>query len=172
MTYNELNKKINKDVSSIKIDHKKLKPHELSVYNLIIGRSSIAQFNVGNEVIMLQRGDYAKGLMHILDRHHCECCDGWVTAKNIIYMGRVFYTGRKMTDYEVKDEYTGKSDHFHDSYDKGKEGYVLLIDGIRHFIIYAVDHADKNKKIITYYTDRINRCKEDEEIIAEPVALH
>lgn len=70
MTYYELNKKINKDVSSIKIDHKKLKPHELSVYNLIIGRSSIAQFNVGNEVIMLQRGDYAKGLMHILDRHH------------------------------------------------------------------------------------------------------
>ena len=170
MTYKELSKKINYDVSSIKIDHKKLKPHGLSVYNLIIGRSDTAQFYVDNQIVMLQRGDYGKGLMHILDRHLCDCCDGWVNARDIIFMGRVFDRGRKMTDYEVKDEYTDKPDHFHDSYDKGKEGYVLVLNGIQYFIIYAVDHGDKNKKIITYYTDRVNRCKE--EVIAEPVALH
>jgi len=162
-TYEELKKILNKDIHDLKIDHKKLKSHELSVYNLLIGRNNMAQFNMDGETILLARGDSGKGLRHILERHYCQYCSGWVNARDIIYMGRIFLRGHKMTDAEIKDEYSGK------------EGYSLVLNDVKHVIIYGVDSIDKMKKIISYYSDRQSRCKEKEketDNIAEPVALH
>jgi len=148
--YIELLKKLKSDLSKLKIDHKKLKPEELNIYNLINGRNSIAQFNVDDQIILLGKGDSNKGLVHILERHYCDHCDGWLNARDIVFMSRVFKNGRKMSDYEMKEEYIDK------------EGYIYLLNDIKYIVIIGIDHKVGIKKVITYYTDRI----------AEPVALH
>jgi hypothetical protein len=76
--------------------------NQQKVYDFVIGKSTIAQFDINGEQYFLKRGNSKQGFEHILLGHYCQGCKGQITARDILNIANIIKNGRCLTDIELK----------------------------------------------------------------------
>lgn len=109
-----------------------LKEYQQIMYDFILGKRSIAQFEINNEQYFLKRGTSHFGFEHIILRHYGQECDGAITARDILNIANIIKNGRVLTDAELQKRGTSGYAQI-----KNNEKYVVILNKERngHWII-------------------------------------
>jgi phosphopentomutase len=101
--YQQLLNRLRKEISTLNLKRHKLNTEQIEMLSFIEGKSRSAQFLIDTKVIQLTRGSRKEGLEHILLSHYCYGCNGVLTAREIMNIGRVIarpFVGEKSGEYE------------------------------------------------------------------------
>lgn len=99
--YKELKIEVIEFVKKERIKKKELKKEQQIMYDFIIGKREIAQFERNNEQYFLKRGDEEYGFKHIVCRHYGENVTGKLNFRDILNIYQTLSLGREATDVEL-----------------------------------------------------------------------
>ncbi len=133
MEYNILFSKLQKELSDRRANNYKkgykFNKNQQSIYDFVIGRKSIVQLEVNEEQYFIKKNDFR----HILERHYVpndevNLKDGRVSSNDILNIANVIKNGRKLEEYEIKDN------DFNN-----KIGYIQIKNDIKYTVILSKD---------------------------------
>lgn len=124
----------------------KFTENQQKIFDLIVGKKEIAQFNIDNRQFFLKTGIKEKGLVHILLRHYVHhndkgTKDGEVYALDILNIANVIEKGIPMSEYEITDNETMEKIGYKQQ--KGDRTYFVILNKERNgnwFITFYSDY--------------------------------
>lgn len=96
----QLKSEMSEEVKNIRKKYT-LKPYQEAVYNFVIGKRNIIQFEVASKQYFVKTGDENSGFKHIINKHYGKDCTGCITVKDILNMENIIKFGRELTDVEL-----------------------------------------------------------------------
>jgi len=119
--------------TNLRQNKKSFNENQQKVFDFVIGRRELIQFNINQQQYFIKKGNEYKGFMHILLRHYGKECEGQLSATNILNIATTIKMG---SPYQSeKNEYISINNEF---------------NGIRYIIVLS---RDKNGYwIVTYYS--------------------
>ncbi len=75
--------------------------HQQAVYDYVIGKRSIVQFEVDGKQFFLKKGNSEFGFKHIIMKHYSDDCVGCISARDILNIANVVRFGRELSDIEL-----------------------------------------------------------------------
>jgi len=128
-----LRKEISEIHTTLRKNKKSFNRNQQKVYDFIIAKRDIIQFDIQGKQYFIKKGNADKGFMHILLRHYGEECEGRLTARNILNMATIIKMGSVYQS--EKNEYLSISNTFNN------ERFVIVLS------------KDKNGHwVVTYYS--------------------
>ncbi len=128
---------LRKEFSQIQTDLREkkrcLNENQQKVYDFVMAKSEIIQFNINHKQYFIKRGNENKGFMHILLRHYGEECEGRLTAKDILNIATTIKMGSP--------------------YVSEKNGYLSIsneFNGVRYIIVLSQDR--NGHWVVSYYS--------------------
>jgi len=131
----KLREELSEIQTSLRQNKKSFNKNQQKVYDFIIAKRDIIQFDINDKQYFIKKGNEQKGFMHILLRHYGEECEGSLTAKNILNIATTIKMG-SMYQSE-KNDYLSISNTFNN------ERFVIVLSKDRngHWIVtyYSVE---------------------------------
>ncbi len=130
-----LRKEISEIHTTLRKKKKTFNENQQQVYDFIIAKKDIIQFNINHKQYFIKKGNEDKGFMHILLRHYGEECEGKLTAHNILNMATTIKMGS--AHQSVKNDYLSISNTFNNK----RFIIVLSKDRNGHWVVtyYSVE---------------------------------
>ncbi len=130
-----LRKEISKIHTALRQRKKCFNQNQQKVYDFIIAKRDIIQFEINDKQYFIKKGNKDKGFMHILLRHYGEECEGKLSARNILNIATTIKMGSVY--HSKKNDYQSISNTFNN------ERFVIVLSKDRngHWVItyYSVD---------------------------------
>ena len=131
----KLRQELSEIQTHLRQNKKSFNENQQKVYDFIIAKRDIIQFDINGKQYFVKKGNEQKGFMHILLRHYGEECEGHLTAKNILNMATTILMG-SMYQSE-KNDYLSIGNTFNN------ERFVIVLSKDRngHWVVtyYSVD---------------------------------
>lgn len=132
-----LKNEISEFVKNERVKKRTLKNEQQIMYDFILGKRDIAQFDLDGKQFFLNKGNKDFGLMHIICRHYGENIEGKLTFRDILNIYQTLRFGREITDVELNNEHN--------------DGIIREINDEKSLKIFF--RREKNGSfIITYYS--------------------
>jgi len=128
-----LRKEFSEIQSNLRNKKKNFNENQQKVYDFVMAKSEIIQFNINHKQYFIKRGNKDKGFIHILLRHYGEECEGRLTATNILNIATTIKMGSP--------------------YISEKNGYLSIsneFNGIRYIVILSQDR--NGHWVVSYYS--------------------
>ena len=128
-----LRKEFSEIQNNLRSKKKNFNENQQKVYDFVIAKSEIIQFNINHKQYFIKRGNKDKGFMHILLRHYGEECEGQLTATNILNIATTIKMGSP--------------------YISEKNGYLSIsneFNGTRYIVVLSQDR--NGHWVVSYYS--------------------
>ncbi len=130
-----LKKELSEIHTSLRKKKKSFNKNQQKVYNFVIAKKDIIQFEINDKQYFIKKGNKHKGFMHILLRHYGIECEGRLTAHNILNIATTIKMG---SIYQSE-----RNDYLCISNTFNNEQFVIVLDKDRngHWVVtyYSVD---------------------------------